>query len=320
MSTELQETRFPPPGASAGGLAHRVSIGITTRNRWDDLNLTLTRLHEAGYSALETVVIDDGSNPPRPADFDLRFPWVRFIRSDRPEGHLAQRNRLFRLLTTPLFLQLDDDSFPVAGDLATACDWLDAHPKVFALTFRIIFRDDQVPPGFATQPPFPVRDFIGCAALIKRAEFLALGGYEEKLGFYMEEVEFSMRALQHDYSVKAYPALVIRHNLSSSERNFRERARWMILNEIQVALMLFPFPYSYRRLLTCVPGFFVKRPEYRPYWREMIVGAFQAFRNHLAGHFRRQRLTLPQFWAWRKLPFAGVAFGPAPLSSKETPP
>ena len=319
MSAKMQDARSPVAGGSTGSLASRVSIGIPTRNRWDDLDVTLTRLHEDGYSSLETIVIDDGSASPRPADFDRRFPWVRFIRYDRSEGVLVQRNRLFRLLTTPLFLQLDDDSFPVAGDLAAACDWIEAHPQVFSLTFRVILRNDQVPSGFATQQPFPVRDFMGGGALIKRAEFLALGSYEEKLGFYTEEMELSMRALQQDYAVEAYPAFVIRHNLSSSERNSRARARLMIRNEIQVALMFFPFPYSYRRLLTCVPGFYIKRPEYRPYWRAMIVGAFQAFGNHLAGHFRRKRLTPSQFSAWKNLPFAIVALGPAPSTPKEDP-
>ena len=40
----------------------QVGIGITTRDRWDDLAVTLSELSRNGYSDAETLVIDDGSN------------------------------------------------------------------------------------------------------------------------------------------------------------------------------------------------------------------------------------------------------------------
>ena len=76
-----------------------VGIGITTKDRWDDLEATLTVLTGKGFSALETIVIDDGSLCPVPPA-SRALPWVRFERSDRSYGYVVQRNRLAHILNS----------------------------------------------------------------------------------------------------------------------------------------------------------------------------------------------------------------------------
>ena len=123
-----------------------VGIGITTRDRWPDLAQTLTALSGLRLSGLETVVIDDGSAVPVPDALRLLFPWVTFERSASSQGYIVQRNRLARLLKADYYLSLDDDSFPVAGDLAGAVKFLDHKPEVVGLAFSIVLRDED-PPG-----------------------------------------------------------------------------------------------------------------------------------------------------------------------------
>ena len=50
----------------SSGMLEQLGIGITTKDRWDDLEATLTVLSCKGFSALETIVIDDGSLCPAP--------------------------------------------------------------------------------------------------------------------------------------------------------------------------------------------------------------------------------------------------------------
>ncbi len=286
-------------------LSHRAGIGISTRDRWDDLDVTLTSLHEQGYSALETIVIDDGSVVPMPPGFAGRFPWARFIRSEKREGVCVQRNRVFRLLAAPLILSLDDDSFPVAGDLAAACSWMEERPHVFSLSFQIVHRDEKPPDNFATRAPFPVRDFIGCAALLRREIFLALHGYEEQFLFFGEEPELCLRALQAGHEMQGYPAFVVRHGVSPVHRYPAERAGLMIRRECLSALAYFPFPYqAVRRALFCVPGYLYRNPEFRPYWRSLLAGLWQGIRDYRSGRFPRTRLTTAEFLAWKSVPIA----------------
>lgn len=126
-----------------------IGIGITTKDRWDDLAATLGRLRDEGLVGLETVVVDDGSAETVPARLRGEFPWVRFERTESSLGIMIQRNRIARLLSTPLILGLDDDSFPVAGNLEAAATRLLENPKTAALALRVIFGGETPPENFA---------------------------------------------------------------------------------------------------------------------------------------------------------------------------
>ena len=52
----------------------QVGVGITTRDRWDDLAVTLSELKTNGYEDVETIVIDDGSKRPLPPALRAGLP------------------------------------------------------------------------------------------------------------------------------------------------------------------------------------------------------------------------------------------------------
>jgi GT2 family glycosyltransferase len=89
---------------SETAISTQVDIGITTRDRWDDLALTLSELRTQGYEDVETIVIDDGSKKPLPQALRTAFPKVRFERVDTSLGLVVQRNRLARMLSSTITL------------------------------------------------------------------------------------------------------------------------------------------------------------------------------------------------------------------------
>ena len=120
------------------GTLKSIGIGITTRNRWDDLAVTLEKLRHYELCGLETIVIDDGSSEPMPTVFRQRFAWVKFKRFENSQGYIVQRNRLARMLSSELYLSLDDDSYPVTNaHLAHAAAWLFGRQDAVALAFSI---------------------------------------------------------------------------------------------------------------------------------------------------------------------------------------
>ena len=290
---------------------HSVGIGITTKDRWEDLEITLTQLRVQGLDSLETIVIDDGSAVPLPQRFREQYPWIKFTRFDTSQGLIVQRNRVAHLLSTPLMLTLDDDSFPVQGNLESAANWMLERPKVIALAFQIIRKDDPLIPDPTAKAPFPVRDFIGCGNLLRRELFLALGCYEELFEFFTEEPEFCLRAIQQGYVVFAYPGFVIRHNVTPVGRNHPWRAEKFIRNEMLMALWHFPVPASFLRAGRALPGILIKNPELRKNWRALLKGYVEAFVQYFRWPRKnKQRLTSQQFTAWKKLPMAvEVAWG-----------
>lgn len=286
-----------------GGLTE-VGIGITTKDRWDDLEVTLHRLQDLGLDRLETIVIDDGSIQPQPAGFPERFPWVKFLRFEKSQGLIVQRNRLGTLLSSPLILGLDDDSFPVQGDLSAAATWMLDHPRVVALAFQIIFKDESPTANAATKEPFPVRDYIGCGNLVNRELFLSLGSYEERFEFFTEEAEFCLRAMREGYQVLAYPAYVIRHNVSPIARNRAWRTEKFIRNEMLMAMWHFPAKEAILRVVRALPAMLIKNADLRKNWSALLKGYFAALINYFRWPHSKQRLTNDQFAAWKKLPMA----------------
>ena len=118
-----------------------------------------------------------------------------------------QRNRLARMLSSTYYLSLDDDSFPVAGDIHDAVIWLENHPSVAALAFHIVQRERKYSDAAKTLgEPFPVQYYIGCGHLLRRKQFLELGGYLERLHYFAEEDDFCLKALLKGFSTYAYPA------------------------------------------------------------------------------------------------------------------
>ena len=278
----------------------QVGIGITTRDRWDVLAVTLSELRKKGYEHVETIVIDDGSKQPLPEPLRAAFPKVRFERVDRSLGLVVQRNRLAQMLSSTYYLSLDDDSFPVAGNMNEAVNWLENHLSVAALAFHVVRADENIPSAETLGKPFPVQYFIGCGHLLRREQFLELGGYLDRLHYFSEEIDFCLKALLRGFSTYAYPAVVIRHNRTSAARNPAKAARYYMRNQAIIGLLYFPFPFFILRVLNCLCLF--RNPEWNLHPASLLVGWLEAFVCAISWRNLRRPLSLNQFRAWKKLP------------------
>ena len=287
-------TRLPAVKSS------QVGIGITTRDRWEVLAVTLSELRKKGYEAVETIVIDDGSKQPLPKALRAAFPKVRFERADHSLGLVVQRNRLAQMLSSTYYLSLDDDSFPVAGDISDAVGWLENHPSVAALALHIVQGNETIPRAETLGEPFPVRYFIGCGHLLRRRQFLELGGYLERLHYFGEEIDYCLKALLQGSSTYAYPAVVVRHNRTAVARNSAKAARYYIRNEAIVGLLYFPFPFSVLRAVGCLR--ILRNPKWNLHRGSLLLGWLEAFVRAISWRNLRRPLSIAQFRAWRKFP------------------
>lgn len=290
-----------------------IGIGIATKNRWNDLEVTLTNLREQGLDRLQTVVVDDGSDQPASAEFQGKFPWVKFVRFENSEGVCPRRNHAASLLDTEFYLSLDDDSFPVAGDLAEAASWMRAHPKAAALMFQIIFTDESIPSDYAEREPILVRDFAGCGVLLRRELLLSLGGFEKRLLFYHEEPEYCFRSFQAGYDTYAYPAVVVRHVVTSINRRHAYRTRLFIRNVVLLDLWYYPHPQSVLRAFGHLPLLFIRMPSLRKNWGPFLLGSVEGFYCYFKWWRLRKRLTREQVREWEKRPASGrICMGSRP--------
>lgn len=62
------------------------------------------------------------------------------------------------------------------------------------------------------QGPYPVGGVMGCAMLVTRACFLAVGGFDEAIGVYYEDVDFCVAARARGFGAVVEPAAVVYHD------------------------------------------------------------------------------------------------------------
>jgi glycosyltransferase involved in cell wall biosynthesis len=190
--------------------AARLSVVIPTHDR-------LERLREALGSALaglpadgEVVVVDDGST-------DGTWAWLtalgdrrcRSLRNDGATGASRARNRGVEAAAGDFVVFLDDDDELRAGALAAIGAALARHPAAdFAWGGRRVLERDaagrlvsareelHVPPGGTVAGdafvPYALDIATSCAFTIRRAVFLAMGGFDGTLRV-SEDREFFLR-------------------------------------------------------------------------------------------------------------------------------
>jgi hypothetical protein len=140
-----------------------VQIGITTKNRWDDLQATLKKISGFGLGHLRIVIFDDCSDVPCPFDVNALCPGAEFKRFDTSRGLIVRRNEIAKTINSKYYLSLDDDSFPSAGSLGDAVAYAETLTDNLCLGFPIYAPlIDKSFDGSLRDSPCQVRSFVGC--------------------------------------------------------------------------------------------------------------------------------------------------------------
>ena len=278
-----------------------VGISIATRNRWADVEKTLSMI--AGRPELggcPVVVVDDGSARPAPAGLAQRHPGVEFRASAQSLGASAQRTRIAQLMKTDFILQLDDDSYPVEGSVAEAVSFMEARPELAALALNVAMGGAASPLIDRNEAPYEVDLFIGCGVLFRRELFLSLGGYFSALGYYFEEHHFCAHAFREGRPIYIFPSLVVRHEKSLHARSTARIAYYKGRNRVLLALWHYPIRVVPLRLATSLPGTLalVRLRDFPAAFAGFAAGLFDGIRML----DRRRPLTYRRYRQWRSLP------------------
>jgi GT2 family glycosyltransferase len=131
-------------------------------------------------------------------------------------------------------IALDSDAiFADSGALARAVSYLDAHPSLSAIGFRIenyfTGKNDDLSwdyPGRHPDDRFLTTRFIGAGHAIRRTAFEAAGGYDARLFFCQEELDLCYRMLNLGFRIEYFPDVKVRHKVSPDHRVAWERGRY----------------------------------------------------------------------------------------------
>lgn len=227
-----------------------ITIGIATKERSLVLNKTLEYIHDFGLSHLPVIILDDGAKVPiNPPALKL-FKSGLLIRNEISEGQAKGRNRITRLCRTPYMLQLDDDSYPISGDIDKLLIFAKQKKNWLAIGLPLDepSRKRVFPTGEFSKD-LKLRSFVGCAVLINVEIFNSLGGYADWIGRTCEEEELSLRGYISGVSILGNGNLRIRHDVSDENRNLKQIAIRSVSNWIKIYIRFAPVEKLYLKFI-----------------------------------------------------------------------
>lgn len=190
-----------------------VSVVVVSYNQADYLAKCLDTVNQEfsddGYQG-RLVVVDNASQ--EPCGEVARAKGAHFIQNLENRGFASACNQGIDAYPSRYVLLLNNDVFLQKGVIQALMDYADAHPKVGAVTPRLLSLDgrEQMPPLFRFRPCS--RKWIPCACLLVRRDVLdRLGGLDEGFFFYNEDVDLGIRLRRAGYRLIYHPALSVIH-------------------------------------------------------------------------------------------------------------
>lgn len=223
-----------------------ISIIIPTRNGLDDLKSCISSIEKNPHDNVEIIVVDNGSDEPATLQYLKRLSSLGIARVIEYPGEFnfsAINNFAARAATGDIICFLNNDTEVVS------CRWLDrarsllALPDVGALGARLLYPDNTIQHfgivlgmaqhKVASTPhvglPADAHGYFGKARLIqefsavtaaclfiRRADFEAVGGFDENLKVAYNDVEFCIRVREAGLKILCDPDITLIHKESKT--------------------------------------------------------------------------------------------------------
>ena len=290
-----------------------VSIIITTKNRVHELRRTCAVLKQLVPAPLEILITADGCADDTVTFVQTGMPSTRLFINEEGKGSIASRDHMIRAAQGDLILSLDDDSYPQEPDcLATIAALFAQRPQMAVLHFPQC--TDEYPetlPRFDFGAARATRSFSSAGAVLRRATYLQLPGFEPTFFHAYEEPDYSLQCVASGLEVFYHPGVSIRHHYTRVARNECRTHHRHARNEFWSTLLRCPLPQlfllapyraisQFRYAVSRGLGWVIREPAW---WMQAIAG----IPRQLA---RRQPVTWADYRRW--LALTDIAYPPLP--------
>lgn len=215
------------------------------------------------FAPAETVVVDDGSRDDSRALLAERYPAVRVLALERSGGFARAANAGIRAVAADAVALLNTDVVLAPDWLARAVAALEAAPGAASVATKMLDLADPTVlydagdvlrrDGVCEQRGRFERDsgtfdtpgdvFSACAgaAVYRREAVLSAGGFDERLGMYLEDVDLGLRLRLAGWTCRWEPRAVAHHaGGGSSAALAAGPAAWVERNTLLLVARWFP--------------------------------------------------------------------------------
>lgn len=221
-----------------------LTVGIATKNRHEELQVTLKQLQAGPLQKCRIVVVDDGSTPV--IEIPKSFENVTLIRHEKSKDVAYSRNEIAESIRTPFWLTLDDDSYPVDVDVDGLIVLLEQSAHVIAIScpFKEKYENEWkwLNPSIHSHS-YPVRTFVACSGIINVERFIEIGGYSNWVYQFGEESDLSLRGLKKGYTTIHSGIMKVQHNKVNVARSMDRIDFYGARNQVLMAIYYLPVRY-----------------------------------------------------------------------------
>ncbi|RPD51611.1 glycosyltransferase family 2 protein [Paracnuella aquatica] len=281
-------------------LDQMLTVIISTKNRWEDLNRALQSLRSQTLPH-QVIVMDDNSDDSTFEKTQQLYPEVKALRFNESKGYIVRRNEAVQLATTPYVLSIDDDcileSPEILAQIATFCQQTKcaavAWPYVDVNTNKKV--ESISPDGGLWQ----ACTFKGCAFVVQRETFLQLGGFRSVLVHQGEEEDFCIRLLDAGHPVLLGTGTAISH-YESPKRSWKRMDYYgsrnlMLFAFFNVPTSVLPIQLAGSAVKSILFGFKIKRPY------DKTRGVFHGFSDGFKLMRERKPVSMKTYRKYREL-------------------
>ena len=235
--------------SSGQGPAVSVSIVIITKDTRELLEGCLRSVKKdpsLNTPATEIIIIDNASSDGTDSLVRQTFPDVIYIKNEVNAGFAAAVNRASRAAAGKYILFLNSDTLLIEGEVAKMVGIADGMHNLGIMGPQLVYGDLSAQRSVAFVPglkgeiipgsrrikkkgtPDDVADvesLIGAAILVRKSAFDAIGGFDERFFFFLEETDLCVRMRAAGCRVVFYPAARVIHLQGKTVRKTWVRGR-----------------------------------------------------------------------------------------------
>lgn len=228
-------------------MSTKFSILITTKNRLDDLKITLQNIAPLidNDSEVECMVCDDGSTDGTTAYISSNYPQIHLISNKLSKGYLYNRNYMLNNTSALYAISLDDDAhFLSAKNLDVIEEYFDKKSSCGLIAFRVFWGLEQPESLVTGDKAHQVNGFIGCGHVWRMEAWKSIPNYPEWFQFYGEEQFASYQLFKENWEIHYVPEILVHHRVNMNLRKFStdyfERQRRSLRSGWYLFFMCYP--------------------------------------------------------------------------------
>ena len=198
----------------------KFSIIITTRNRLEDLKITLSSLKSLLVrDDVELLVYDDASTDGTLDYLKTNYAEHKILNNKKSKGLIHNRNVLMSQAKGKYTISLDDDAtFLSNNPLEIIENFFASHSDCAVAGFRIYWGLDSPIKKESQESIEQMKSFVGCGHVWNLEAWKQIPDYPSWFIFYGEEENASLNLFRQQWKIYYLPQVLVHHRVNVKQR------------------------------------------------------------------------------------------------------